>query len=560
MIWGICSSLGVTISTIVDATLVGNIIGSNGLAVANVATPMFLLYGLIGITLGGGAGVLIGNALGAADEEKANQFFSSVLTTGIIIGVIFAIFAAIFRNGMCTFLGATPELLGQALNYLTVVFCSAPIFVVYNILSIIVRTDSDPKLAAAASVGVIITNLSLDLLFMLVFRWGVTGASASLCIAEGVGLVILLFHFRRKQAILKLQLSKPKISEIKNFTTNGFGVGSACIFQAVVMLVFNNLLLKDNTSIGVYSVAVFGVMYTMSTIPSAVFDGAGAAASTVVSVLGGEKDKNGMLAVITDGMRIVMASGLVLALIFLLAAGPILTFFGIERDASFDMAVVSFRIYSVSLLLSGVNVLITAFWQSIGRIKLASIMSVLRNCLLMIILGIIFIPWLGLKGLALSYVVSEALCLGIVLVVRRVNDSQGYVERNYSFDKQVFERYYPIEEGSMESLTAELEKVCDEWEIDYKKSFFISLIAEELILNIMKYGLKSNDKKRYVSVKLMNDDGQYVLRIRDNVNIYNPFDLHGDDVDQAAMKLIKEKAKDYSYQRKLVFNYLYIVL
>ena len=48
LFWGVCSSLGVTVSTLVDATLVGNFIGSTGLAVANIATPVFLLYLLMG--------------------------------------------------------------------------------------------------------------------------------------------------------------------------------------------------------------------------------------------------------------------------------------------------------------------------------------------------------------------------------------------------------------------------------------------------------------------------------------------------------------------------------
>ena len=63
----------------------------------------------------------------------------------------------------------------------------------------------------------------------------------------------------------------------------------------------------------------FGVIYTMSTIPGAMFDGAGAAASTVISILGGEKDWKGMLAVYRDGLRIVAAAGMIMALFF--AAG-----------------------------------------------------------------------------------------------------------------------------------------------------------------------------------------------------------------------------------------------
>ena len=168
LFWGVCSSLGVTVSTLVDATLVGNFIGSTGLAVANIATPVFLLYLLMGITIGGGAGVLIGKKLGEADLKGANRVFGSVLSSGLIIGVLFAAVALIFRSSLCRLLGATPELLQNALQYLTVVFAFAPIYVLYNILSIAVRTDGAPKLAAISSAGVIVTNLSLDLLFMKV--------------------------------------------------------------------------------------------------------------------------------------------------------------------------------------------------------------------------------------------------------------------------------------------------------------------------------------------------------------------------------------------------------
>ena len=98
LFWGVCSSLGVTVSTLVDATLVGNFIGSTGLAVANIATPVFLLYLLMGITLGGGAGVLIGKKLGEADLKGANRVFGSVLSAGLITGVLFAAVSLVFSQ------------------------------------------------------------------------------------------------------------------------------------------------------------------------------------------------------------------------------------------------------------------------------------------------------------------------------------------------------------------------------------------------------------------------------------------------------------------------------
>ena len=45
-IWGVCVSLATTVCTIIDALLVGNLVGSNGLAVANISTPVFLIDAL----------------------------------------------------------------------------------------------------------------------------------------------------------------------------------------------------------------------------------------------------------------------------------------------------------------------------------------------------------------------------------------------------------------------------------------------------------------------------------------------------------------------------------
>ena len=512
----------------------------------------------MGITIGGGAGVLIGKKLGEADLKGANRVFGSVLSSGLIIGVLFAAVALIFRSSLCRLLGATPELLQNALQYLTVVFAFAPIYVLYNILSIAVRTDGAPKLAAISSAGVIITNLSLDLLFMKVWNWGLVGASASLCIAETVGTLLLLTHFWNKQALLSFRFQIPTWNEIKEYVENGFGVGSAFIFQAVVMLVFNTMLLKGASEDGTFSVAVFGVIYTMSTIPGAMFDGAGAAASTVISILGGEKDWKGMLAVYHDGLRIVVAAGLVIVLFFVVGAKQILVFFGLNDSAALGTAVTAFRFYALSVALAGVNVVTTSFWQTIGKTKCASVLSLLRNFILMLVTGFLLISRMGIVGLALVYVISEAVCLLLVLAIQIFGKIKDYIKEKYSFTNRVFEEYYPIEEGSMEKMSQNLEGLCDEWELDFKQSFFIHLIVEELLLNIMKFGIGKTDKKYYVSVKVMDNNGECILRIRDNVNSYNPFDLRGDEVDRAVMEMIKKKAKYYEYQRKLVFNYLYV--
>ncbi len=559
LMWSILSSLGMTISTIIDAFLVGNIIGSDGLAVANIATPVFLAYALIGVTLGVGANVNIGRLLGASNLNEANRAFRSLLTVGLICGLLALIPVVAFHDSYLRLLGVNDLLFPIADQYLTVVMYSAPVFILYHILSISVRTDSDPKLAAVASVFVIITNLSLDLLFMGVLGWGIVGASASLCIAEGMGCIVLLFHFLKKRSLLKIRLAIPKFKEIREFIANGFGVGSAYIFQAVVMLSFNTILLRFDQLNGVLYVAIFGVIYTVSMIPFAVFDGASNALSTVASFFAGELDLENILTVLRQAVKAAVSLGIVLAVGCSLFSEELAMFFGLGDENSIVIAGKAIKYFSISIIFTGINTVVTAFWQSIGRAKLAAGMSIIRNFVLMLILGLVLIKNFQIIGLSFTYVGAEFLCSIAILVILLVRSSRDYVLQRYTFNGRFFENNYIIQTQSVEQISSDFEKVFEEWEIAPKQTFLINLIVEELLLNIIKFGLHDKKKEHYIAIKLMEmEEGEYVIRIRDNVNTYNPFESSGDDIDTGVMKLITQKSKFYKYERKMIFNYLYL--
>ncbi len=560
-VWGVCSSLGITVSTLVDAILVGNFVGSAGLAVTNLATPVFLTYSLLGLTIGVGANVLIGRRLGASDVAEANRIFNAQVLTGAAVGALCLVLSALLREQLYRFLGAGDLLLPLAKQYLTVVFVSAPVFVLYHMISVSVRTDGDPKLAALASAVVIVTNLGLDFLFMKGMGWGIAGASVSLCVAETLGLVVLVTHFVKKHALLRFRFCRPRLGDCKDFLANGFGVGSAFIFQAIVMLTFNTLLLAGRD--GVTHVAIFGVIYTMSMIPFAVFDGAGSAISTVVSIFAGELDRTGIMTALRQGVRIVLLAGILIALCFVLFAESLVRLFGLTDSNALQTAALAVRVFAVSVVFTGVNTVLTAFWQALGRVWLAGVMSVARNFVLMLVLGILLISRYQIVGLSLTYVCGEALCLLGGLLVLLLRSSSAYVAEKYRPVSRIYEKSYTIQAQSITQVSADLEGLCEEWEVPAKQAFFINLIVEELILNIIKFGLKDTDKKHYLAVKLLENGEEYIIRIRDNVNTYNPFDRTdnaGDAIDEAVVNMIRTKTKYCDYQRKLIFNYLYLIV
>lgn len=555
LIWGICSSLSTTICTIVDSLLVGNLAGSDGLAVVNVATPVYLLYALCGVTVGIGANVRIGRLLGEAKEDEANRVFSAQLTIGLAIALA-CLSPLLFRDAYYSFIGVTAQLYGLADEYLRIVLWAAPIFIMYHILSASVKTDSDPRTAAISSAVVIGTNIILDFTFMKGLQMGVRGASLSLCIAETLGLLVLLTHFLKKHRMLRIRLSVPMLADVRYFLWNGFSSGSAFVFSAVVMLVFNTLLFRFKGDAGTFYVAVYGILYTVQTIPCGIFEGASVSLSTVTPFLIGESDADGAARIRRRALTVAAAAGAAIALLCAGFPGRIMGFFGIAHAA----AERALQLFALSLIPMGINTVTTSFWQAIGRTRLANTLSVLRNCAAILVFGIALIPVFNIKGVALAYCASELLCLLFVLTVRKVSPSDTFVRESCSSYDRKFEADYRMEKESMERISSDIAALCDQWGIGARQSFLINFVCEEVLLNIIKFAVGSKKSRRqyYISVKIIAKGGDYILCIKDNVGLYNPFESNGDAIDNGVLNLIKKKSKKYEYQRKLIFNYLYI--
>lgn len=173
------------------------------------------------------------------------------------------------------------------------------------------------------------------------------------------------------------------------------------------------------------------------------------------------------------------------------------------------------------------------------------------------------IPRETIVGLSASYVCTEIFCTLGIVIVYIFRSSKKYVSEKYGMTGKCMERSYRIEKESMTQISEDLERICEEWEIGIKQAFVINFICEELLLNIIKYGLSNrsaSNKEHYISIKLLEKDGDYILRIRDNVSLYNPFESDGDEIDAGVLKLIQKKTKYCDYQRKMIFNNLYLII
>ncbi|HIQ59859.1 MAG TPA: MATE family efflux transporter [Candidatus Merdivicinus intestinavium] len=183
--------------TMVDAIVVGKGVGVEALAALGAADwPNWLVTGLvIGFTQG--FSIRISQHFGAEDWEglRKTVAMSVILTAGI--AVIFTALSLSLSRFVLVQLDTPANVFSNSLLYLRIIFGGIPIILGYNVLSAILRALGDSRTPLSAMVIAACINIVLDLVFVMVFHWGVAGAAIATVFAQFCSCVFCFFAVRR---------------------------------------------------------------------------------------------------------------------------------------------------------------------------------------------------------------------------------------------------------------------------------------------------------------------------------------------------------------------------
>ena len=183
--------------TIVDAIIVGQGVGVDALAAVGASDWInwMLLWMMQGLAQG--CGVLIAQYFGAKEMDSLRRTVTmSILLCGVSGVLLTAIGLAVARP-MLMLLQTPEEILEEAFTYLFILFSGTLIVMAYNVLSSILRALGDgktPLIAMGIAGGI---NILLDMLFVLVFHWGIAGAAIATIIAQFFSAGYCLLSIRR---------------------------------------------------------------------------------------------------------------------------------------------------------------------------------------------------------------------------------------------------------------------------------------------------------------------------------------------------------------------------
>ena len=187
--------------TVVDTMVVGKALGVPALAAIGAADWMnWLMLGVIqGITQG--FGILMAQAFGAGKYKELRQTVGCSAILSLLSSVLLLCAGQCIAHPVLSLLQTPPEIMDNAVLYLRIMYLGVPIVMSYNLFATILRSLGDGRTPLLAMIAAAVVNILLDLLFVLVFGFGIGGAAAATLIAQLFSSLFCLYRIRRIEVL-----------------------------------------------------------------------------------------------------------------------------------------------------------------------------------------------------------------------------------------------------------------------------------------------------------------------------------------------------------------------
>ncbi len=399
------SALVVTIYSFVDTIAIGQGVGANGTAALAVVTPIFSIPIFLAILCGIGGSVLMGVARGSGDWERGNASYTVSMVLVSIIGVIVWALMWFFREPLFSLLGADGTIMPYALEYGSVIIIAFPFMLMSAYLPNFLRTDGAPNLALASVLIGAAVNVFGDWFFVFPMDMGMFGAALATALGVVVQTGIQCIHFFTRKCTLKFVRPHHVGGETVKILANGFGSAFLEIAMVVTTVVINNLIMHYS---GAAALSVYGFTLTIAALIIHIYMGVGQAAQPIWSMNFGAGKTERIQKVLRMAVTVMAVLSVLFTLSGLLFPAEITRVFVRETPEVMAIAPHILRIYFLSFIFLGVNILAILYLQSISQDRKATVLTVLRGIAVNIALLVVLPMIMGADGIWWAVVIAEA--------------------------------------------------------------------------------------------------------------------------------------------------------
>ena len=563
----VAASICLGLANLADALCVGMVMGESALAAISLVTPIYMVFNVLHLGMAVGGSVIFAQLMGSGKVKQAVNVFRQMLLLALMVSVALAVLGEVFVEPLILLLGADPsqgEVYEMTRSYAVRLLAAAPLFFLNMLFYYFLRCDDGER---RASVGLAVSNLldvGLSFVFVLVFKMGINGAVYSTIVGVGAAVLIYLPHFFKKTNILSLRLTKPDFRVMAQCYRTGFSSSSQYIWQFLFFLVINNLLIARHGESGL---AVFNVVLNISYLAVGLFDGVAATIQPLAATFHGERNRQAE----RDTLRLALKWGGALGVLLLGAiavfASQVARIFGLS-ETMVGMGALALRLYCVGAVGAGASILLSAYWQSIGKERQTMVLTFLRS----FAVYLAFAVPLAMGPLTyfwLVYPATEGVSLAIAGVWQAVLKRKRRLQIVDLDETPIFHRMLQQDNQELSGLLEECEEFCAQQGANMQQTFFVTMAVEEMSQAIFAHAQESGRSGIYIQITLFQSEpGVFDLHIRDNAMAFDPFSLHTNKISEAdseeiamdsmGVLMVKKKAKEFYYRHFQGFNTLLV--
>lgn len=395
--------------TMVDGIFVARGVSEVALTAVNISMPFSVGLFSISILFAIGNSTIVAIYLGKGEKEKANQAFTQNIIVLCVLSVIITALVLAFLEPFARFLGATDNILPYAMDYIGTIAPFALAYILSYSFETLIKTDGYPKLATIYVTCGALMNCVLDYLMVMVWEWGVKGAALATGISQASVIVLYLWHFLGPKGTIRFSKFRFQVSLIWRQIRNGMSSGVTEFSSGIIIFFFNQAILRF---IGEEALVSYTIISYVNTIVVMSMAGIAQGAQPLISYYYGKGEPEKCRRLLKYGI-ISAAVGSVAATIgcYLGAGGIVGLFLGKDEAALAAYSVRVFRIFILSFLLAGFNVVIGGYFTSVERAGFATAISLTRS-LVALVGGLALLTALfGGEGIWWAPLLAEGICL-----------------------------------------------------------------------------------------------------------------------------------------------------
>ncbi len=400
---------------IIDRAFIGQVVGPLAISGLAITFPFMNLSGAFGAAVGVGASTAISVKLGQKDYRTAEELLGNTVTLNLIIGFCFSVICLVFLDPILYFFGASKETIPYARSFMQVILCGNMVSHMYFGMNAVLRAASKPRQAMNATVFTVVMNVLLDVVFILVMKWGIRGAAFATVISQTLALVYQMRLFCNKNELLHLKrgIYGLKARLVKNIIAIGISPFLMNLCACLIIIFINNQLVRYG---GDLMVGAYGIASAISTVFIMIIIGVNQGMQPIAGYNYGAQNIDRLMKVLklaTIAATIIMSTGWLIAMTLPHLLARIFT----SDPSLIKMAVGAIRINMLVFFIVGFQMVVTNFFQCIGKVKISIFLSLSRQLLFLLPLLYVLPLFFGVDGVWFALPTSDFVAAAVAAVI-----------------------------------------------------------------------------------------------------------------------------------------------